>query len=122
MPASGEQAALYARMERADASARAGIDLQLSICEIAARQRGLEVVDRVVDAPATGDSLLRPGMQRLLFAAQERRINAVVVTGVAQLTSRATDWQFIDRLFQHANVRLFTVLPPQPQNTHESAS
>ncbi|GAB3990718.1 recombinase family protein [Nocardioides marmoraquaticus] len=122
MATSTPQAALYARMERADASARAGIDLQLSVCALAARQRGLEVVDRVTDLAASGRHLLRPGMQHLLSSIMERRIDAVVVTGVAQLTYRAADWRFIEDLFDRSGVCLFTVLPSQPHGSRRGAS
>jgi DNA invertase Pin-like site-specific DNA recombinase len=67
--------ALYSRVSTADQS----VDLQLNDLRIYAERRGWEVLGEFTDHGVSGSRDRRPALDKMMAAAHERRVDAVVV-------------------------------------------
>ena len=85
------------------------IEDQIRLCEERSIREGWQVVDVFSDRAVSGASMLRPGLQALLNAAQERRIDLVVTEALDRLSRDQADIASIFKRLSFAGVRIVTL-------------
>ncbi len=84
------RAVIYARYS-SDNQREASIDDQVRMCREYAKRLGWNVTETFNDAEMTGRTAFRPGLQKMLAAAERRLFDVVVTENVDRLSRRVAD-------------------------------
>lgn len=110
LPRKGGRVALYLRVSTdKQANDGHGLDAQRSRLATFADERGLAVVECVVDEAVSGKSLDRAGVRRVLELADEGVLDAVVVTKADRISRSLRDLLNLSAELQERGVALVTV-------------
>ena len=101
------RAVIYARYS-SDLQREASIEDQIEVCRRYAQAQGWTVVERYTDAALSGASCFRPGFQKLLADASQRRFEIVISEAIDQLGRRLADTADLQDQLAFHNIRLFT--------------
>ena len=102
------RAALYARYS-SDQQRAASIPDQLRICREVAAREGWDVVADYTDAATSGASLMRPGIQSLMRAAQSGAFGVVLAESLDRFSRDLEDTASLFKRLTFAGVRIVTV-------------
>ena len=106
--ASTLRAAIYARFST-DMQSDASIEDQNRSCRDYAKRQGLKVVEVYSDRAASGASLMRSGMQKLLRDGRSRAFDVVVSEGLDRLSRNQADIAQIYQTLNFSDVMIETV-------------
>jgi len=85
------RAALYARFST-DQQRVESIADQFYQCEKIAEREGFEIVDRFSDAAISGGTATRPGYQKMLTAARDRKFDVLICEDISRLTRNRAEF------------------------------
>jgi DNA invertase Pin-like site-specific DNA recombinase len=102
------RAVIYARFST-DMQRDASIDDQIRSCRDYAARQGIEVVEVYSDKAASGASLMRSGIQKLLHDAEGNKFNVVLSEALDRLSRNQADIASIFQKLQFRNVMIETV-------------
>ncbi|GGH41648.1 recombinase family protein [Cribrihabitans marinus] len=100
--------AIYARFS-SQMQRDASIEDQVRLCQERADREGWEVAERFSDRAVSGASMLRPGLQTLLDAAQDGRIDVVLAEALDRLSRDQADIAAIYKRLSFAGVLIVTL-------------
>lgn len=106
----GKRAAIYARVSTVEqADEGYSIDAQLKILRQVCEEKGFELVEEFVDRGISGkDVVNRPGLQAMLQAVEERRLDIVLVWKMNRLSRKITDMLNIVDSLKLRNVEFYS--------------
>ncbi|WP_290774194.1 MULTISPECIES: recombinase family protein [unclassified Exiguobacterium] len=106
----GKRAAIYARVSTVEqADEGYSIDAQLKILRNICDEKGFELVEEFVDRGISGKDIVnRPGLQAMLQAVEERRLDIVLVWKMNRLSRRITDMLNIVDSLKLYNVEFYS--------------
>lgn len=111
------RAAIYARYST-DLQRDASIEDQVRSCRALLAREGIDNFDTFADRAASGASMVRPGLQALLAAVREGRVEIVVAEGLDRLSRDQADVADIAKRLNYAGVRLLTVQEGEVNELH----
>jgi site-specific DNA recombinase len=109
------RAVIYARYS-SDLQREASIEDQIEICRRYAEAQGWTVVGTYKDAAVSGASRFRPGFQKLIADAAERRFDLVICEAIDRLGRRLADTADLQDQLAFQGIRLYT--PSLGEITH----
>ncbi len=112
-----QKVSIYARYS-SDLQNEKSIEDQLRICNEKAASENWEVVQCYTDAGMSGASLMRPGIQSLLSAAQSGQFNIVVAEALDRLSRDQEDIAGIYKRLQFAGVKIITLSEGEISSLH----
>jgi DNA invertase Pin-like site-specific DNA recombinase len=101
------RAVIYARYS-SDLQREASIEDQIEICRRYAEREDWDIVGRYTDAAISGASRFRPGIQKLIADAAERRFDVVICEAIDRLGRRLADTADLQDQLAFQGIRLFT--------------
>lgn len=101
------KAALYARYSTLGQS-EASIEDQLRECRDFAKRQGFSVVDEFHDAAMSGNESNRPGYQRMLAAAREKRFDVIVAHELSRLSRNEAETHSLREELEWLGVHIVT--------------
>ena len=101
------RAVIYARYS-SDLQREASIDDQIEICRRYAEAQGWTTVGTYKDAAISGASRFRPGFQKLIADAGDRRFDVVLCEAIDRLGRRLADTADLQDQLAFQGIRLFT--------------
>ena len=101
------RAVIYARYS-SDLQREASIEDQIEVCRRYAKAQGWTVVDSYTDAAISGASRFRPGFQKLLADAGQRKFDIVICEAIDRLGRRLADTADLKDQLTFQDIRLFT--------------
>ncbi|WP_251131988.1 MULTISPECIES: recombinase family protein [unclassified Exiguobacterium] len=106
----GKRAAIYARVSTVEqADEGYSIDAQLKILRNICDEKGFELVEEFVDRGISGKDIVnRPGLQAMLQAVEERRLDIVLVWKMNRLSRKITDMLNIVDSLKLYNVEFYS--------------
>ncbi len=108
--ARGGRVVLYARVSTAgQVQFGHGLDAQRDRLSRFVVERGLDVVEFIVDEGLSGTTLDRPGVQRVVELAKAGEVDAVVVTKADRISRNVRDLLNLGALLEEHGVALLTV-------------
>lgn len=122
MPSAAPRTAVYARYST-DLQRDASIEDQVRSCrqlldrEFPGRE-GVEIFETFADRAISGASMMRPGLQALLEAVRDGRIDLIAAEGIDRISRDQADIADIARTLRHAGVRLLTVQEGEVNELH----
>jgi DNA invertase Pin-like site-specific DNA recombinase len=109
------RAVVYARYS-SDLQREASIEDQIEICRRYAEAQGWTIVGTYRDAAISGASRFRPGFQKLVADAAERRFDVVICEAIDRLGRRLADTADLQDQLAFQGIRLHT--PSLGEITH----
>jgi DNA invertase Pin-like site-specific DNA recombinase len=101
------RAVIYARYS-SDLQREASIEDQIEVCRRYAEGQGWDVIGRYTDAAISGASRFRPGFQKLVADAAERRFDLVICEAIDRLGRRLADTADLQDQLAFQGIRLYT--------------
>ena len=101
------RAVIYARYS-SDLQREASIEDQIEVCRRYAKAQGWTVVDSYTDAAISGASRFRPGFQKLVADAGQRKFDIVICEAIDRLGRRLADTADLKDQLTFQDIRLFT--------------
>jgi DNA invertase Pin-like site-specific DNA recombinase len=101
------RAVIYARYS-SDLQREASIEDQIEVCRRYAEAQRWEVAGQYTDAAISGASRFRPGFQKLIADAAERRFDAVICEAIDRLGRRLADTADLQDQLAFQGIRLYT--------------
>ena len=109
------RAVIYARYS-SDLQREASIGDQIEVCRRYAEAQGWSIVGTYKDAAISGASRFRPGFQKLMADAAERRFDLVICEAIDRLGRRLADTADLQDQLTFQGIRLYT--PSLGEITH----
>jgi DNA invertase Pin-like site-specific DNA recombinase len=109
------RAVIYARYS-SDQQREASIEDQIEVCRRYAEAQGWTVAETYADAAISGASRFRPGFQKLIADAAERRFDLVICEAIDRLGRRLADTADLQDQLAFQGIRLYT--PSLGEITH----
>ena len=109
------RAVIYARYS-SDLQREASIEDQIEVCRRYAEAQGWTIVGTYKDAAISGASRFRPGFQKLIADAAERRFDLVICEAIDRLGRRLADTADLQDQLAFQRIRLYT--PSLGEITH----
>jgi DNA invertase Pin-like site-specific DNA recombinase len=109
------RAVIYARYS-SDLQREASIEDQIEVCRRYAEAQGWMIVGTYKDAAISGASRFRPGFQKLIADAAERRFDFVICEAIDRLGRRLADTADLQDQLAFQGIRLYT--PSLGEITH----
>ena len=82
---------------------------QLRICNEEAKRRGFEVVATYSDAAESGQTLIRPGIQRLFMDAMERKFDVIIAEALDRVSRDQADVASVFKKLRFLGIQIFTI-------------
>ena len=115
----GKRAAIYARVSTVEqADEGYSIDAQLKILRNVCEEKGFELIEEYVDRGISGkDVVNRPGLQAMLQAVEDRKLDIVLVWKMNRLSRKITDMLNIVDALKLRNVEFYSHMDNIDTNT-----
>ena len=101
------RAVIYARYS-SDLQREASIGDQIEVCRRYAEAQGWSIVGTYKDAAISGASRFRPGFQKLMADAAERRFDLAICEAIDRLGRRLADTADLQDQLTFLRIRLYT--------------
>lgn len=93
------------------------LDVQKDRIKAYAKAKDLELIDVILDEGKSGKNLDRPGIEKLLQLADERKIDAIIVIRIDRLARKAIDFLGIIETFKNNDVDFHSITESLDSNT-----
>lgn len=117
MSSAAPRTAVYARYST-DLQRDASIEDQVRSCRQLLAREGVTEFETFADRAISGASMMRPGLQALLEAVRDGRIDIIAAEGIDRISRDQADIADIARTLRHAGVRLLTVQEGEVNELH----
>lgn len=101
-------AVIYARLERWEHNNKL-LDEREQLCRTWAEERQYRVVEAFRDRSCTGTTLDRPAFTELCEFVMKRRVNAIMITELSQLSSSPRDGALLADVFDELGIAVYSV-------------
>jgi site-specific DNA recombinase len=109
--------ALYARYSSTNQN-DSSLEQQVRLMRDRATLEGWEVAEVYTDAAMSGSSMIRPGLQAMLAAAQDRRFDIVLSESIDRLSRDMEDIAHMHKRFRWLGIQLITLIEGEISELH----